>query len=109
MCYSKRLGFAMAALPRPELAFATPRKLPKPSALKGRVVVLDLGLTSDVLRFHDLLEHSDVLVTSEVELAPDLDARDVARRHPHLVVGALTPFGLDGPYADWVATSATLS
>ena len=30
-------------------------------------------------------------------------------RHPHLVVGALTPFGLDGPYADWEATSATLS
>jgi crotonobetainyl-CoA:carnitine CoA-transferase CaiB-like acyl-CoA transferase len=33
----------------------------------------------------------------------------VAREHAHLVVGALTPFGLDGPYADWVATSATLS
>ena len=30
-------------------------------------------------------------------------------RHPHLVVGALTPFGLDGPYADWVATDATLA
>ncbi len=44
-----------------------------------------------------------------MELAPDLDLRDVARRHPHLVVGALTPFGLDGPYADWQATSATLA
>jgi len=41
--------------------------------------------------------------------APGLDARDVAARHPHLVVGALTPFGLDGPYAEWVATDATLA
>jgi crotonobetainyl-CoA:carnitine CoA-transferase CaiB-like acyl-CoA transferase len=74
-----------------------------------RGVVLDLGAPDDVERFHDLLAHSDVLVTSGAELAPGLDARDVAQRHPHLVVGALTPFGLDGPYADWVATSATLS
>ena len=50
-----------------------------------------------------------MLVTSAAELAPGLDARDLAARHPHLVVGALTPFGLDGPYADWVATDATLA
>jgi crotonobetainyl-CoA:carnitine CoA-transferase CaiB-like acyl-CoA transferase len=74
-----------------------------------RGVVLDLGDEPDVDRFHDLLAHSDVLVTSDVDLAPGLDARDLARHHPHLVVGALTPFGLDGPYADWLATSATLS
>src|SRR5438067_10285803 len=74
-----------------------------------RGVVLDLRTDADVERFHDLLAHADVLVTSDVALAPDLDARDLAHRHPHLVVGALTPFGLDGPYADWAATSATLS
>lgn len=74
-----------------------------------RGVVLDLTTSDDVDRFHDLLAHSDVLVTSEVELASGLDARELATRHPHLVVGALTPFGLDGPYAEWVATSATLS
>ncbi len=50
-----------------------------------------------------------MLVTSSAEIAPGFDARDLAARHPHLVVGALTPYGLDGPYADWVATSATLS
>lgn len=33
--------------PRPELAFATPRKLPKPSSLKGRVVVLDVAFASE--------------------------------------------------------------
>ena len=32
---------------RPELAFATPRKLPKPSAVKGRVVVLDVAFASE--------------------------------------------------------------
>ncbi len=31
---------------RPELAFATPRKLPKPKDLRGRVVVLDLAFAS---------------------------------------------------------------
>jgi hypothetical protein len=33
--------------PRPELAFATPRKLPKPRDLKGRVVVLDVAFASE--------------------------------------------------------------
>lgn len=32
---------------RPELAFATPRKLPKASSLKGRVVVLDVAFASE--------------------------------------------------------------
>ena len=74
-----------------------------------RGVVLDLADETDVGRFHELLDHADVLVTSGVDLAPGLDARDLATRHPHLVVGALTPFGLDGPYADWAATDATLA
>ncbi len=74
-----------------------------------RGVVLDLADEADVGRFHELLDHADVLVTSGVDLAPGLDARDLATRHPHLVVGALTPFGLDGPYADWAATDATLA
>src|SRR5215213_161032 len=65
-----------------------------------RGVVLDLTDTEDADHLDDLLAHSDVLVTSTVELAPGIDARDVARRQPHLVVGALTPFGLDGPYAE---------
>ena len=32
---------------RPELSFATPRKLPKPGSLKGRVVVLDVAFASE--------------------------------------------------------------
>lgn len=34
-------------MPRAELAFATPRKLPKASAVKGRVVVLDVAFASE--------------------------------------------------------------
>jgi crotonobetainyl-CoA:carnitine CoA-transferase CaiB-like acyl-CoA transferase len=74
-----------------------------------RGIVLDFGASADLERFHDLLDHADVLVTSDVEFATGLDARELAARHPHLVVGALTPFGLDGPYADWVATDAVLA
>jgi hypothetical protein len=53
VCYSKSAGFASPAqcakakMNRPELAFATPRKLPKPSSLKGRVVVLDVAFASE--------------------------------------------------------------
>jgi crotonobetainyl-CoA:carnitine CoA-transferase CaiB-like acyl-CoA transferase len=74
-----------------------------------RGVVLDLATADDVERLHELLAHADVLVTSDVALAPGLDARELTDRHPHLVVAALTPYGLDGPYADWVATDATLA
>ena len=35
------------ALPRPELAFASPRKLPRARELKGRVVVLDVAFASE--------------------------------------------------------------
>jgi hypothetical protein len=45
MCYSKSRDTAMA--PRAELAFATPRKLPKASSVKGRVVVLDVAFASE--------------------------------------------------------------
>ena len=34
-------------LSRPELAFASPRKLPRASELRGRVVVLDVAFASD--------------------------------------------------------------
>jgi crotonobetainyl-CoA:carnitine CoA-transferase CaiB-like acyl-CoA transferase len=71
-------------------------------------VVLELGADADLERFHELLDHSDVLVTSNVMLA-GLDTRELAARHPHLVVGALTPFGADGPYAEWSATDAVLA
>jgi crotonobetainyl-CoA:carnitine CoA-transferase CaiB-like acyl-CoA transferase len=44
-----------------------------------------------------------------VELAGGLDARELAARHPHLVVVAITAFGLEGPFTDYLATDAVLS
>ena len=73
-----------------------------------RGVVLDLTVAADVERFHDLLDHADVLVTSDVEV-DGIDTRTLVARHPHLVVGAITAFGIDGPYADWIATDAALA
>jgi crotonobetainyl-CoA:carnitine CoA-transferase CaiB-like acyl-CoA transferase len=73
-------------------------------------VALDLeGSEADRDRFHTLLDHADVLVTSDVSLPGDLDARELAAQHPHLVAVAATAFGLDGPFARYVATDAVLS
>src|SRR5258708_33312597 len=41
------LGPPHSAVSRPELAFASPRKLPKARDLKGRVVVLDVAFASE--------------------------------------------------------------
>ena len=76
-------------------------------------VALDLAGDSgpgdaDVARFHELLAHADVLVTPGASVG-SLDARELADAHPHLVVAAMSPFGLTGPYASWAATSAVLS
>jgi hypothetical protein len=47
-----QLGFAATTVwamiePRPEVCFATPRKLPRAASLKGRVVVLDVAFASE--------------------------------------------------------------
>jgi crotonobetainyl-CoA:carnitine CoA-transferase CaiB-like acyl-CoA transferase len=57
-------------------------------------------------RLARLVEDFDVLVTG---LAParlvalGLRHEDLAPRHPGLIVAAITPYGLDGPYRDWRA------
>lgn len=71
-------------------------------------VALDLDREADVERLHELLGHADVLVTPGACVGP-LDARALADAHPHLVVAAMSPFGLTGPYSSWSATSAVLS
>jgi crotonobetainyl-CoA:carnitine CoA-transferase CaiB-like acyl-CoA transferase len=74
-------------------------------------VVLDLasGADADRERFHTLLDHADVLLTSDALISADLDVRTIAARHPHLVAVAITAFGLDGPFSQYVATDAVLS
>src|SRR4030088_652866 len=68
-------------------------------------VVLDLSEASERDRLHQLLTTADVVMLS----GGPLDGRELAAAHPHLVVAAITAFGLDGPYANWVATDGVLA
>jgi crotonobetainyl-CoA:carnitine CoA-transferase CaiB-like acyl-CoA transferase len=72
-------------------------------------VALDLADQADFARFHDLLNHADVLVTSSPIVAGTITVETVARAHPHLVVAALTPYGLTGPWSGRVVTDEVLS
>ena len=72
-------------------------------------VSLDLTDADDVAKFHDLLDHADVLVTSDPVIAGDITVHTVAAAHPHLVVAALTPYGLTGPWSGRVVTDEVLS
>jgi crotonobetainyl-CoA:carnitine CoA-transferase CaiB-like acyl-CoA transferase len=54
----------------------------------------------------DLLAGADILITDAQGLATDPAA--LHERFPQLVVVSITPYGLDGPYADRPATELTL-
>ncbi len=64
-----------------------------------RSVVLDI----DDQRFDELVATADVLIDEG-----DLDPARLAGLNPALVHVSITPFGLDGPKADWAATDLTL-
>jgi crotonobetainyl-CoA:carnitine CoA-transferase CaiB-like acyl-CoA transferase len=58
-----------------------------------------------------LLASADAVVWSQGSRVADLDAFSPAAihdRYPHLIVTAITPFGLDGPWRDRPATEFTL-
>ncbi|KMO80648.1 CoA transferase [Mycolicibacterium chubuense] len=58
-----------------------------------------------------LLAGADAVVWSRgpgIAGAPGFGPVDIHRRHPHLTVTAITPFGLDGPWKDRPATEFTL-
>ena len=68
-----------------------------------RSVVLDLRDADEVERFHALLDTADVLVSNMRPGALErlgLDHETVCARHPRLVYGLLTGYGLDGPERD---------
>lgn len=74
-------------------------------------VVADPGVADDVAMVNDLLACADAVVWSpgsalsdDPALAPDA----VHNGHPHLIVAAITPFGLQGPWSDRPATEFTL-
>ena len=77
----------------------------------GHSVVIDPSRADDHVLLDSLLTDADAVVWSPGSaLADDRGCRPAAlrERHPHLVVTAITPFGLDGPWAGRPATEFTL-
>lgn len=74
-----------------------------------RSVVADPNSNADLAFVERLLADADAVVWSRgSRLAERLDPRAIHERHPGLVVTALTPFGLDGPWSERAATEFTL-
>ena len=72
-------------------------------------VTLDLDSADGVDRLHELLGASDAVVLTGPPSNPALDPAHLAARHPHLVVTAITPYGLDAPWRDRLATDTVLA
>ena len=76
-----------------------------------RSVVADPGIDDDVELVDRLLAAADAVVWSsgsKVAERPEFAPAAVHRRHPHLTVMSITPFGLEGPWHDRAATEFTL-
>jgi crotonobetainyl-CoA:carnitine CoA-transferase CaiB-like acyl-CoA transferase len=74
-------------------------------------VVADPDAAADASMVERLLAGADAVVWSRgsrVAELPTFAPRAIHDRHPHLVVTAITPFGLDGPWHDRPATEFTL-
>ncbi|BBY14899.1 CaiB/BaiF CoA transferase family protein [Mycolicibacterium litorale] len=80
-------------------------------ACSKRSVVADPADSSDSAFVDDLLASAEAVVWSRgsaVAGHPDFTAAAIHARHPGLIVTAITPFGLDGPWTDRAATEFTL-
>ncbi|WP_322860992.1 CoA transferase [Mycobacterium europaeum] len=76
-----------------------------------RSVVADPGIADDVELVDRLLTSADAVVWSggsKVAESADFAPAVIHRRHPHLTVVSITPFGLDGPWRGRAATEFTL-
>ncbi|BCZ22829.1 CoA transferase [Mycobacterium senriense] len=74
-------------------------------------VVADLADDADAELVNRLLASADAAVWSagsKVAEHPDFTPDAIHRRHPHLTVTSITPFGLEGPWRDRAATEFTL-
>lgn len=80
-----------------------------PASGDGALFHFLAGGKRSVIAEPDLLERllgsADAVVWSPES---DVSPRDLHHRYPHLVVTAITPFGLDGPWHDRPATEFTL-
>ncbi len=73
-----------------------------------RAIALDADTTEDVEFFWDLVGRSDIIFQQpDAPLIP-VSPEEIAAAHPHLIVVALTDFGLTGPRRDWIGTDAVL-
>ncbi|MBO0883282.1 MAG: CoA transferase, partial [Mycobacterium sp.] len=74
-------------------------------------VVADPDIEGDRELVNDLLAAADAVVWSRGSTLAECDAftpTSLRRCHPHLIVTAITPFGLEGPWCDRPATEFTL-
>jgi len=74
-------------------------------------VVVDPESESDLARLGSLLASADAVIWSpgsRLAELPSLAPDQLLRSHPHLTVTSITPFGLEGPWADHAATEFTL-
>ena len=74
-------------------------------------VVVDPGIDDDIAFVNTLLASADAVIWSRgsrVAEAPAFTPAEIHRRHPHLTVTSITPFGLHGPWSDKPATEFTL-
>ena len=80
-------------------------------AASKRSVVVDVDSPHDLASAHALMESADVVVWSRgssVAEHPAMSPRELLRTHPDVIVTSITPFGLEGPWADNAATEFTL-
>ena len=76
-----------------------------------RSVVVDVRNDEQVASLSELLASSDAVIWSRgssVAEHPSLSPGEILRAHPHLTITSITPFGLDGPWADQPSTEFTL-
>lgn len=67
------------------------------------------SVIADAELLERLVAAADAVVWSpESAVAQSVSPAELFRRHPHLIVTAITPFGLDGPWSDRPATEFTL-
>mgnify|MGYP001346008257 CR=1 FL=1 len=69
-----------------------------------RGATADLTTDAGRARLFGLLADSDVLIESGELKAAGIDPVELTNRFPRLIVCTITPFGLTGPYSDYVAT-----
>ncbi|GAC70365.1 CaiB/BaiF CoA-transferase family protein [Gordonia soli] len=78
-------------------------------AASKKSIVVDPDTQTDLDLLHGLLATATAVVWSrESAFANILSPQEISDAHPHLIVTAITPFGLHGPWSDRAATEFTL-